>query len=204
MQIHYPHDIILQAGIVYISFKMAGNDFERSYSRRVDCVLCSKQSSHDIILQAGIACIPFKTAVDDTEWSDSRRVNLVSSTPEYLSFDSYLHSISDLESPKDRIVQVVKWFMSAFHAGRKGSVAKKPYNPILGETLRCWWDLGTENGQSNSNEVCRLQSFFFVVLLSEILREYSYQKILLIGSFSGPPLLPREESYLMLVKILSN
>ena len=66
----------------------------------------------------------------------------------------FMYSISDLESPNERIAQVVKWFMSAFHAGRKGSVAKKPYNPILGETLRCWWDLGRENGYSNGNEVC--------------------------------------------------
>ncbi len=29
--------------------------------------------------------------------------------------------------------------MSSFHAGRKSAVAKKPYNPILGETFRCHW-----------------------------------------------------------------
>lgn len=40
---------------------------------------------------------------------------------------------------------MVKWYLSAFHAGRKGSVAKKPYNPILGEIFRCHWVLpGTE------------------------------------------------------------
>lgn len=37
------------------------------------------------------------------------------------------------------MVQVVKWYLSAFHAGRKSSVAKKPYNPILGETFICSW-----------------------------------------------------------------
>lgn len=30
---------------------------------------------------------------------------------------------------------------TAFHAGRKSSVAKKPYNPILGETFQCFWDV---------------------------------------------------------------
>jgi hypothetical protein len=43
------------------------------------------------------------------------------------------------------MVQVVKWYMSAFHAGRKSSVAKKPYNPILGEVFFCHWDLPSES-----------------------------------------------------------
>ena len=34
------------------------------------------------------------------------------------------------------MVQVVKWYFSAFHAGRRGSVAKKPYNPILGAIMQ--------------------------------------------------------------------
>ena len=53
-------------------------------------------------------------------------------------------SIAEQEEPRDRMVQVVKWYLSAFHAGRKGSVAKKPYNPILGEVFYCHWDLPTE------------------------------------------------------------
>lgn len=39
------------------------------------------------------------------------------------------------------MVQVVKWYLSSYHAGRKSSVAKKPYNPILGEVFRCHWDI---------------------------------------------------------------
>lgn len=54
-------------------------------------------------------------------------------------------SIPDFDSPQDRITQVVKWYLSAFHAGRKGSVPKKPYNPILGETFKCYWDLSSGN-----------------------------------------------------------
>lgn len=50
-------------------------------------------------------------------------------------------SIPDFESPRDRMIQVVKWYLSAFHAGRKSSVAKKPFNPILGEIFRCHWDI---------------------------------------------------------------
>lgn len=54
----------------------------------------------------------------------------------------YAHfSIADFPDPKDRMVQVVRWYMSSYHAGRKSSVAKKPYNPILGEVFKCHWDI---------------------------------------------------------------
>lgn len=39
------------------------------------------------------------------------------------------------------MVQVVRWYLSSYHAGRKSVVAKKPYNPILGEVFRCHWDI---------------------------------------------------------------
>lgn len=66
-----------------------------------------------------------------------------------------LCSISDQKDPKERMVQVVKWYLSAFHAGRKGSVAKKPYNPILGEIFRCHWVLpGTEDDMVSFSLCC--------------------------------------------------
>uniref|UniRef100_A0A8D2D4P4 Oxysterol-binding protein n=1 Tax=Sciurus vulgaris TaxID=55149 RepID=A0A8D2D4P4_SCIVU len=57
-------------------------------------------------------------------------------------------SISDQKDPRDRMVQVVKWYLSAFHAGRKGSVAKKPYNPILGEIFQCHWTLPNDTEEN--------------------------------------------------------
>lgn len=65
-------------------------------------------------------------------------------------------SISDQKDPRDRMVQVVKWYLSAFHAGRRGSVAKKPYNPILGEIFQCHWTLpnDTEENAVSPPHVC--------------------------------------------------
>lgn len=57
-------------------------------------------------------------------------------------------SIAEQPEPRERMVQVVKWYLSAFHAGRKGSVAKKPYNPILGEVFYCHWDLPSDVEES--------------------------------------------------------
>lgn len=53
-----------------------------------------------------------------------------------------------MSDPRDRMVQVVRWYLSAFHAGRRSEVAKKPYNPIIGETFRCWWDIKKQKGQN--------------------------------------------------------
>lgn len=42
-------------------------------------------------------------------------------------------------TPEERMVRFVEYYLTAFHEGRKGAVAKKPYNPILGETFQCSW-----------------------------------------------------------------
>uniref|UniRef100_A0A665VPC6 Oxysterol-binding protein n=1 Tax=Echeneis naucrates TaxID=173247 RepID=A0A665VPC6_ECHNA len=50
-------------------------------------------------------------------------------------------SITAGATPEDRIVRFVEYYLTAFHEGRKGAVAKKPYNPILGETFHCSWEV---------------------------------------------------------------
>ncbi|XP_035477276.2 oxysterol-binding protein-related protein 10 [Scophthalmus maximus] len=50
-------------------------------------------------------------------------------------------SITAGATAEDRIVRFVEYYLTAFHEGRKGAVAKKPYNPALGETFRCSWDV---------------------------------------------------------------
>ncbi|XP_062558057.1 oxysterol-binding protein-related protein 8 isoform X4 [Armigeres subalbatus] len=56
--------------------------------------------------------------------------------------DSYYHadilSKAVLEDdPFTRMKTVVQWYLSGFYKKPKG--LKKPYNPILGETFRCYW-----------------------------------------------------------------
>ncbi|XP_068567348.1 oxysterol-binding protein-related protein 10-like isoform X2 [Cebidichthys violaceus] len=50
-------------------------------------------------------------------------------------------SITAGATAEDRIVRFVEYYLTAFHEGRKGAVAKKPYNPVLGETFHCSWDV---------------------------------------------------------------
>jgi hypothetical protein len=46
-----------------------------------------------------------------------------------------------MKTPRERMIQTVRWYLSAFHAGRPSEVAKKPYNPIQGEIFRCFWKI---------------------------------------------------------------
>lgn len=47
----------------------------------------------------------------------------------------------DLPTPRERMIQLVRWYMSAFHASRNAEIAKKPYNPILGEMFKCYFNV---------------------------------------------------------------
>ncbi|CAG2100377.1 unnamed protein product [Medioppia subpectinata] len=61
------------------------------------------------------------------------RRSLLEMYADFFAHPDLFVSITDCPTPQDRMVQVLKWYLSAFHAGRKSSIAKKPYNPVLGE-----------------------------------------------------------------------
>ena len=46
-----------------------------------------------------------------------------------------------------RMQKVVKWYLSGLYKKPKG--LKKPYNPILGETFRCYWQHPTGSKASS-------------------------------------------------------
>ncbi|XP_029208493.2 oxysterol-binding protein-related protein 9-like [Acropora millepora] len=69
------------------------------------------------------------------------RRSLLEMYADFFAHPDLFVDVVNYSNPRDRMVAVVRWYLSAFHAGRKGSVAKKPYNPILGEMFRCFWVL---------------------------------------------------------------
>lgn len=69
------------------------------------------------------------------------RRSLLEMYADYFAHPDLFVSIADMKTPRERMIQVVKWYLSSYHAGRKAAVAKKPYNPILGEIFRCIWDV---------------------------------------------------------------
>ncbi|AWP15803.1 Oxysterol-binding protein [Scophthalmus maximus] len=72
-------------------------------------------------------------------------------------------SITSGRTAEERIVRFVEYYLTAFHGGRRGAVAKKPYNPILGENFHCSWyvprdsrgtDCGGGGGGSRATSDC--------------------------------------------------
>lgn len=80
------------------------------------------------------------------------RRSLLEMYADFFAHPDLFSSIVDYNTPEERMIQLVKWYLSAFHAGRKSSVAKKPYNPILGEIFQCKWDLKPINNNDNDKD----------------------------------------------------
>lgn len=88
------------------------------------------------------------------------RRSLLEMYADFFAHPDLFVAIADGVTAEDRFISVVRWYLSAFHAGRKSSVAKKPYNPVLGEVFKCSWDIpgyvdvSKKNGTSvSSHEV---------------------------------------------------
>jgi hypothetical protein len=79
------------------------------------------------------------------------RRSLLEMYADFFAHPDLFVSITDQPNQELRFIQVVKWYLSAFHAGRKSSVAKKPYNPILGEVFKCRWQIPEQQNNSNRN-----------------------------------------------------
>lgn len=87
------------------------------------------------------------------------RRSLLEMYADYFAHPDLFLKIADLKDSRERMIQVVKWYVSAYHAGRKSAVAKKPYNPILGEVFQCHWDIPStdEPHQGQTKETAAVQ-----------------------------------------------
>jgi hypothetical protein len=57
----------------------------------------------------------------------------------------FICSIPDELTPFGRMMALLEWYLTSFHMGRTDSAAKKPYNPIIGETFHCSWRVQNTN-----------------------------------------------------------
>ncbi|XP_074070816.1 oxysterol-binding protein-related protein 11 isoform X2 [Macrotis lagotis] len=58
---------------------------------------------------------------------------------DFMSHPDLFISITNGTTAEDRMIRFVEYYLTSFHEGRKGAIAKKPYNPIIGETFHCSW-----------------------------------------------------------------
>ncbi|KAK3090477.1 hypothetical protein FSP39_012173 [Pinctada imbricata] len=79
------------------------------------------------------------------------RRSLLEMYADFFAHPDLFVQIVDMKTPQDRMIQLVRWYLSAFHAARNSDVAKKAYNPILGETFVCHWNI--PDAENNSDKV---------------------------------------------------
>ncbi|XP_066996822.2 oxysterol-binding protein-related protein 11 isoform X2 [Anabrus simplex] len=85
------------------------------------------------------------------------RRSLLEMFADCMGHPDYFVRIADESTPQGRMLALLEWYLTSFHMGHKGSIAKKPYNPIIGETFHCSWLLPIQSssgglGENNSNE----------------------------------------------------
>ncbi|XP_048454989.1 oxysterol-binding protein-related protein 11 isoform X2 [Rhincodon typus] len=77
---------------------------------------------------------------------------------DFMSHPDLFVAVTDGATPEERMIRFVEYYLTSFHEGRKGAIAKKPYNPIIGETFHCSWNVpkNTNNkSSSTSSQSCQ-------------------------------------------------
>ncbi|XP_043853180.1 oxysterol-binding protein-related protein 11 isoform X2 [Dromiciops gliroides] len=82
---------------------------------------------------------------------------------DFMSHPDLFISITNGTTAEDRMIRFVEYYLTSFHEGRKGAIAKKPYNPIIGETFHCSWrmpksDVASSMSASSSSQAISAQA----------------------------------------------
>ncbi|XP_029461144.1 oxysterol-binding protein-related protein 11 isoform X2 [Rhinatrema bivittatum] len=80
---------------------------------------------------------------------------------DFMSHPDLFLVISNGTTPEERMIRFVEYYLTSFHEGRKGAIAKKPYNPIIGETFHCSWRVPKSQAQTPKTCNASSQSFSF-------------------------------------------
>ncbi|KAL5111610.1 Oxysterol-binding protein-related protein 11 [Taenia crassiceps] len=79
------------------------------------------------------------------------RRSLLEMFADYNAHPQLLINITNGASADERMKNFLKWYLTAFHVSRKDKVARKPYNPIIGEIFQCSWRLPNAKGESSDD-----------------------------------------------------
>jgi hypothetical protein len=64
------------------------------------------------------------------------------------------------------MMALLEWYLTSFHMGQTGSTAKKPYNPIIGETFHCSWRVHNTDPSIKEHTSLKLKGVYETVNLS--------------------------------------
>ena len=87
------------------------------------------------------------------------RRSLLEMYSDFFAHPDIFLEIVDGKDPEERMIRVLRWYLSSFHAGRKSTVAKKPYNPILVKTCDIFFS------NLNFKFKCILKFFFYLFII---------------------------------------
>uniref|UniRef100_A0A1I8EHN7 Oxysterol-binding protein n=1 Tax=Wuchereria bancrofti TaxID=6293 RepID=A0A1I8EHN7_WUCBA len=124
-------------------FADANADFDAAYEDAEELDVGNVQQQHGSVLMHLLSQVSVGmdlTKVTLPTFILERRSLLEMYADFFAHPDSFV-GCADASSPEERFVSVVRYYVGAFYAARKSGVAKKPYNPILGETFRCRWKI---------------------------------------------------------------
>ena len=102
------------------------------------------------------------------------RRSLLEMYADFFAHPDIFTDIAIMSSPEERMVQVLRWYLSSFSASRKSTVAKKPYNPIIGEIFRCYYPIPTlsESSHPSPSPVPWCSSTDLVFLAEQVTIKY--------------------------------
>lgn len=73
---------------------------------------------------------------------------------DFMAHPDLLLAVAAAATPEERVICFVEYYLTAFHEGRKGALAKKPYNPIIGETFHCSWEVPRDRVRPKRTAPC--------------------------------------------------
>ena len=80
------------------------------------------------------------------------RRSLLEMYADFFSHPDLFVAIARKPTPAERMIACLRFYLSTFSAGRDSAVAKKPYNPILGETFKCLYSLNKTPAEFTYND----------------------------------------------------
>ncbi|RXG53683.1 Oxysterol-binding protein-related protein 11 [Armadillidium vulgare] len=101
---------------------------------------------------------------------------------DFLGHPDLFLKISACSSPEERILAVAKWYLTSIHVGRHGSVAKKPYNPIIGEVFYCSWRVPVNVVEENTDNESDSQNFYTIRYSSEQVSHHPPEKEMCVNA----------------------
>ncbi|KRY35612.1 Oxysterol-binding protein-related protein 11 [Trichinella spiralis] len=68
-----------------------------------------------------------------------RGYSLLEMYSNFFSNSSYFLDIAEKRTADERLISILKWYLTAFYFAFGDDVSHKPYNPVQGETFTCSW-----------------------------------------------------------------